>query len=161
MAYGPRKRVAQGVRRWFGLLTLGILVLSATAVAAPTATRVADINPGAGDSFPRALVNLSGTLFFGADDGTHGVELWRSDGTGGGTTLVEDINPGPADSKPGTGAENVRQIAKVGDALYFSADDGTHGFELLKSDGTGAGTQLVKDIHPGTLELPPAAFSHC
>jgi ELWxxDGT repeat protein len=43
---------------------------------------------------------VDGTLFFVAEDPTHGTELWESDGTAAGTVLVADINPGPGDSWP-------------------------------------------------------------
>ena len=89
------------------------------------------------------LTNVSGTLYFSADDGRHGQELWRSDGTVRGTRMVKDINPGPRSGY-------FSGITPVGRTLYFSADDGVHGVELWRSDGTRAGTRMVKDLNPGS-----------
>ena len=86
--------------------------------------------------------DVDGTLFFAADDGSHGRELWKSDGTEEGTVLVEDINPGTAHAGP-------RWLTNVNGTLFFTAVDGSHGRELWKSDGTEAGTVLVKDINRG------------
>ena len=86
------------LRRALAIVAIGVLAITATALAAPTATQVTDINPGSGGSFPRELTKVGDTLMFAAKDDIHGVELWRSDGTETGTTLVKDINPGTGSS---------------------------------------------------------------
>jgi ELWxxDGT repeat protein len=87
-------------------------------------------------------------LFFVADDGVHGVELWRTDGTESGTVLVRDIAPGSASSYP-------RELTAAGGRLFFRANDGTHGFEPWESDATGAGTRMVQDLAPGGASGQP------
>ncbi|MEO5563781.1 MAG: ELWxxDGT repeat protein [Chitinophagaceae bacterium] len=107
-----------------------------------TFTLLKDINPdptGLDDFSP---INVNGTVFFTANDGVHGVELWKTDGTTGGTVMVKDINPG---SEQGV----TSALLNVNGILFFSANDGAHGAELWKSDGTEGGTVLVKDIKPG------------
>jgi ELWxxDGT repeat protein len=112
---------------------------------------VKDINSGADDSFPFDMTNVNGTLFFAADDGTHGTELWKSDGTLAGTVMIDNIDASSGSSITFA----VGNFINVSGTLFFTADDGTHGNELWKSDGTAAGTMMVKDIIPGSLSSLP------
>jgi ELWxxDGT repeat protein len=57
------------------------------------AAQVKDIYPGVTDSNMGEMVAFKGKLYFNADDGVHGNELWMSNGTSTGTILVKDINP--------------------------------------------------------------------
>ncbi len=93
-------------------------------------------------------VSFNGILFFMANDGVYGNELWKSDGTEGGTIRVKDINPGAGGSFP-------RGFALVNGTIFFTANDGAHGYELWKSDGTENGTVLIRDIHPGNGHSSP------
>lgn len=88
-------------------------------------------------------------LFFVADDGVTGRELWRSDGTSDGTFLVSDIYSGSFSSEP-------NELTDLGGNVYFRASDGTNipnwpnqHNGLYKSDGTKNGSSLVaKDLSP-------------
>ncbi|MBE9048757.1 hypothetical protein IQ255_31025 [Pleurocapsales cyanobacterium LEGE 10410] len=93
------------------------------------------------------FIEFNNQLYFSADDGENGRELWVSDGTAAGTQLLKDINPGSGDS---SNRFNFINFIEFNDKLYFTADDGENGRELWVSDGTTAGTQLLKDINPGS-----------
>ena len=69
--------------------------------------------------------------------------------------LVKDINPllgGPGDGNPA-------YLAAVGSQVFFRGCD-LHGCELWKSDGTAAGTVLVKDIYPGATGSDPCNLTN-
>lgn len=117
---------------------------------------VRDINPGITGSFPKMLTPLGNTLYFTADDGSTGTELWRSDGTQIGTQLVLDINPGAASAFDSF--SRIPNFTALGNVLYFSANDGIHGTELWRSDGTATGTQLVQNINPSSNGSDPSNF---
>lgn len=69
------------------------------------------------------IIATQARVFFAANDGTNGCELWSSDGTATGTTLYENIAPGAEASMP-------QSLHAVGDTLFLAADDGSHGSEL-------------------------------
>lgn len=100
----------------------------------------------------------SGERFvFSADDGSNGRELWATDGTAEGTSLVRDINPGGGDAFPFSFGGS---FGALGDGrVLFGADDGSGGgVELWISDGTAAGTRLVEDLTTGPFGGDPRSF---
>ncbi len=93
-------------------------------------------------------------LYFTANDEDAGLghELWRTNGTARGTTMVRDIFEGIDDGFPVF-------TQSVGDYIYFAATDGVTGFDLWRSDGTESGTVLVEDLLPGADSATPSNFS--
>jgi ELWxxDGT repeat protein len=116
---------------------------------------VKDIRPGPDIApaihAPVMLTAVGETLFFTADDGVSGYELWKSDGTDVGTMRVADIRPGAEGSIP-------ISLTNADGELFFAADDGVHGRELWKSDGTAAGTVLVAESIPGGDGTTPSSL---
>lgn len=118
---------------------------------------VKDINTKAGtsgtlDSNPTDLRSVNGRVFFLADDGISGRELWVSDGTANGTVKVKDIVAGIGDA-------GIQEMSVSGDVLCFTADNGTNGREVWISDGTSAGTQMISDLIPGVTSSVPHSLA--
>ncbi|MCP4438369.1 MAG: hypothetical protein GY810_05440 [Aureispira sp.] len=108
------------------------------------ASLAADINPtgssllaSAGLYGANSIIIYNNTLYFSADDGINGQELWMYDGIN--TTLVADINP--------NGNSSPSNYIVYKDSLYFVAEDSIHGKEFWKYNGSQA--TLVADILPG------------
>lgn len=164
-------------------------------------TLVKDINPGAASAvphlpqygFPVQIMSVGNLVYLVADDGVNGFELWQSDGTTAGTSMVADLQAGaahtfitsltnangklyfeyaamapsgaplgrvlacrPTPTSPLTSVNQnddggfrngtVQPLAALGGDVYFTRPDAELGTELWKSDGTAAGTVMVKDI---------------
>jgi len=112
----------------------------------PVVQLIKDINPGQTSSDPAGFVTLDGIAYFRANDGTHGFEMWRSDGTEGGTQLVSDLNPGLPHGFPDN-------LAVANGSLYFTAfnDPAYIGSKVWRSDGSPSGTILLADTYPGLV----------
>jgi len=114
-----------------------------------TATMLPEINPtpnpNNGDDFlmdsrPENLTVFNGKLYFSANDGIHGRELWCYDGTE--AKMVLDINPGQYGSEVG-------ELFVYNGKLYFAADGG---YMSLHDDLQPAMMSL--DVpEPGSLAL--------
>jgi trimeric autotransporter adhesin len=100
----------------------------------------------------RPRVPLGNRFVFEADEGRYGNELWVTDGTPDGTRLLRDSCPG---SCPGLLANYwVSPLVHQG-RIFFSRTDGQRGFEPWVTDGTAAGTRLLRDIYPGKCDSSP------
>jgi large repetitive protein len=133
------------MHRRFAVFLLGLALAAPATAAGPYL--VADLNttPSPGDGLhPYGVdwVEVGGVLYFTADDGLHGHELWRTDGTPEGTAMVRDLCPGLCSS-------GATSLAAFGEDVAFVADDGVHGLELWLSDGTNSGTRMPGELCPG------------
>ncbi len=104
-----------------------------------------DLQPGPFDGMEAGSTSMAvmgGKLYFRADRKVwEGKELFVSDGTAKGTSLVVDLIPGSVGSRP----DGLRVWGKT---LYFAATDGKSGREPWISDGTRQGTRLLADVEP-------------
>lgn len=107
---------------------------------------------GSGDSSPNDLVQFNGELFFTANDGTHGIELWTTEGTEAGTAafiLTDAQGQRIEDPYP-------QELTVVGGKLFFVVDYGTGIVgqrELWVTNGTAEGTRAILDLQGKSLKV--------
>lgn len=123
-AYFPGIHAARGAELW-------------TTDGTPAGTRmVLDVCPGACHAGPSLLTVKGNDLIFLAHRGANRYDLYRTRGTRRSTVRLtgDEVFFGRA------------ATANVPGALLFVANDAAHGTELWRTDGTPAGTLLVRDI---------------
>ena len=105
---------------------------------------VKDENPSdIGLSMNCSFREMNGKLYylFTGESTLGNIALYTSDGTATGTYRISPSNVSVSGN-----------IIISGNKIYFFATDGINGKEPWVSDGTLAGTQLLKNIHPTTVD---------
>ena len=85
-------------------------------------------------------VSIAGIAYYTVDDGVHGTQVWKTDGTAAGTSMVSNINASGGGCRP-------TDLTDFNGTLYFIATvttaTGGIGQDLYETDGTPGGTTLV------------------
>jgi ELWxxDGT repeat protein len=97
-----------------------------------------------------SLTALSDKILFVGNNQEFGDEPWVY--SNGIATILKDINPGP------TGSIGPKGIKAGANYVYFPANDNEHGREFWKTDGTVAGTAMIRDLVPGPSSLQNFGF---
>lgn len=106
---------------------------------------VSELTPAASSSASTHPAAVNGILYFAADDGIAGEELWRSDGTLDGTRLVRDIQP--------EGSSAPRHLTPFNGGLLFTAEDAPGNRELWFM-GAAETAEMLLDINPDGGSAP-------
>lgn len=90
-----------------------------------------------------SLLESNGNVFFIGSNNMYGKELWKTDGTLLGTTIVKDINPGFNSS---IGSD---KIYKINNKIVFLATANNFSLELWSTDGTEINTVSFYPLNNG------------
>lgn len=138
-----------------------ILLLTTQLTSAQSLKLLKDIgnpdgNVSLGESPDNWSIKLKNEIYFTADDGVHGTEIWITDGTPAGTRMIKDIRPGS-----GSGVTYPLTFSATDELVFFGAPDNTdYQYELWRTDGTAAGTFQVTNF-ADTSRIGPGWFTPC
>ena len=142
-SFTPREFLLFNNKLCFTGSTPTTTVSSALFISDGTVSGTTCLNVGFLNTSGRDYIINNQTLYFNGLTNSNGYELWKTNGTVGGTSLIKDIKIGTASSGPS-------YLTWCNNKLYFSADDGTNQRQPWVSDGTAAGTTMLKNIYNGT-----------
>ncbi len=126
-------------------------------------TLVKDINVGTASGInvnnpatERDRIIFNGKMIFSARGTSATYQLWQSDGTTTGTSILKQIATNGVDANPGS---FLAFNSPTGAKLYFSANNGLNNFwgindELWQTDGTTAGTVINSEMNQATTSSP-------
>jgi ELWxxDGT repeat protein len=120
--------------------------------AAGSLAKVAQINTGSEFNQYMFMTPVGNRVFFFWQRGNEPYRLWVSDGTGPGTIGLKAFDPPFFED-----LRTDKGIAALNNQLVFRAasSDDNLGEELYVSDGTLAGTQVLRDIQTGSAGSKP------
>jgi ELWxxDGT repeat protein len=136
--YIPADYIVYNSTLYFKNQTGNLIRTDGTVAGTVPVTSISTPSSSSGISPELAVAN--NLIFFAQKtfSATNGIELWKSDGTSAGTSMVKDINVGTANASP-------QNLVALNNNLYFLANDGTN-YGLWKTDGTAANTTLIKAL---------------
>ena len=113
-----------------------------TFTKSPKPERLADIRSGYNGSYPSKFREYNGKLYFRANDGTNGYELWVYNPADGTTARVTDIWSGSSDGLPWS-----TDLVVYDGKLFFQGNESSKGTELYSYDGSNV--TRITDIYSG------------
>lgn len=118
-------------------------------------TKLADLYPNLSCSDINYMTVFNGSLFFAASTETNGQEVFVSDGTTAGTNIIKELAAGTV------GVYMNTSFTKTDTGkMFFGANDNSGiGLELFATDGSAAGTALVKDLTAGSTSSSPTGIT--
>ena len=93
--------------------------------------------------YSSGFTTINNMLYFSGNEGSNGQEPWKSDGSANGTVMIKNIASGKNKSS------NPGSFIYSGNTIFLNVigDISNIDFQLWKTNGTSAGTILVKDIN--------------
>ena len=132
-------RLARPTRRLITLAVAGSVLFLSAGVAPAGADVTFPLDSPSFESTGTEMVAYNGYLYFAANDGTRGNELWRTDGTVAGTAIVADLDTNGIHSNP-------YRLTVADGRLFFNVTGGG-GADLYVYDGSGAPQRITVEAN--------------